>query len=286
MEAATLTCAWPLAGVDFKPTTERFIDSLLDYSPHTVSNYSRGLRRFSELLPCDIEFATLDELRQAVSIMKTCFKPSSLHSYCAALRQYLRFVGRGEDADQLPSFSCIWTPPEPPTPEQLDEVLDQATLTEKALILTFYSTGARSAELLGDRSVGKPPVMLEDIDWGEGRIRIIGKGGCVDYLIFWLRRDEVISTLKEWLNGRTLGPLFPFCDRLVRRYVTRAGARVGIKLYPHLFRHACATSLLRQGADSMLVGSHLRHARPETTRRYLTVTKQDLIARAREREWR
>jgi len=272
--------------VGFPTTTQQFLDSLLDYSPHTVSNYARGLRQFQELLPCPIEFATLEELREAIAVLKSRMKPSGLHSYLSALKQYLRWIGRGEDADQLPCFSRVWTPPEPPTPEQLDEVLEHATLTEKALILAFYSTGARSAELLGDRSIGKSPVMLGDIDWNEGRIRIVGKGDCQDYLVFWLRRDETINTLKEWLNGRETGPLFPFCDRYARRLIRRAGARVGIKLYPRLLRHACATSLLRQGADSMLVGAHLRHVRPETTRRYLSITKSDLIARAKEKEWR
>jgi len=85
-------------------------------------------------------------------VLTTRLASSSLHSYCAALKQYLRFVGRGEDADRLPSFSCVWTPPEPPTPEQIDKVLESATLTERALILAFYSTSARSAELLGNRS--------------------------------------------------------------------------------------------------------------------------------------
>ena len=285
METTTLIRDQPL-GVDSRPTTERFLDSLLDYSPHTVENYRRGLRRFQELLPCEIEFATLDELRQAIAIMKARFAPASLHSYCAALRQFLRFVGREEDADQLPSFSYVWTPPEPPTPEQIDAVLAQSTLTEKALILAFYSTGARSSEIMGDRNPYRPPVFVDDIDWQEGRIRIIGKGGNADYLVFWLRRNETISTLKEWLNGRASGPLFPFTDSYARRLVRRAGIRAGVRLYPHLLRHACATSLLRQGADSALVNSHLRHARMDTTRRYLTITKQDLIARAKEREWR
>lgn len=53
-----------------------------------------------------------------------------------------------------------------------------------------------------------------------------------------------------------------------------------------LLRHADATSLLKQGAGLMYVNRHLRHVRLDTTKRYLSVTKQDLITRAREREWR
>jgi len=286
MEAASLTCARPLAIIDFRSTIERFLDSLLDYSPHTVDNYARGLRRFQEILLCSLDLATLDELRQAIAVLKGRLAPSSLHSYCAALRQFLRFVGREDDAEKIPMFNSSWTPPEPPTPEQIDKVLRFATLTEKALILTFYSTGARSSEILGDRNPYHPLVFVEDINWQEGKIRIVAKGGNADYLVFWLRRNETISTLKEWLNGRTRGPLFPFCDRYARRLVRRAGLRVGVNLYPHLLRHACATSLLKQGADCALVNAHLRHARFDTTRRYLAITKCDLINKAREREWR
>jgi site-specific recombinase XerD len=286
MEAETLAVAVRAAvEVDWRTPTHQFLDSLLDCSPHTFNNYARALRRFEGLVG-PLHLAPLDEILQVIRVMKEKYAKSSLHSYCAALRQFLRFIGREDDAARIPRFNSRWLPPEPPTPEQIDKVLKYATLTERALILTFYSTGARCAEIMGDHDPAKSPVHLHDIDWGEGRIRIIGKGGHADYLVFWLRRDETIATLLEWLNGRQAGPLFPFCDRYTRRLVRRAGARVGVKLWPHLLRHACATSLLRQGADSALVNSHLRHIRFDTTRRYLQVTKQDLIARAREREWR
>jgi integrase len=200
----------------------------------------------------------------------------------------LRWIGRKEDAEKIPKFNSDWIPPDPITPEQLDQILKFSTLTEKALILTFYSTGARSSEILGNRRYPDrfPPVFVENIDWNEGKIRIIAKGGYIDYLVFWLRRNETIETLKEWLNGRTSGPLFPFCDRLARRYIVRAGARVGIRLYPHLLRHSSAISLLKQGADCVLVNSHLRHKRLDTTKQYLKIVKSDLIEKAKEKEWR
>jgi site-specific recombinase XerD len=150
----------------------------------------------------------------------------------------------------------------------------------------FYSTGARAAELMGDRSVRRPPVFVDDVDWEEGRIRIIGKGGNVDCLVFWNRRDETIATLREWLNGRVAGPLFPFSDRYARRLVQRAGARVGVKLWPHLLRHAGITNLIRQNGNLGYVNVHARHVRLDTTKRYLHLTKPDLIRLAQEREWR
>jgi len=292
MQATSLIRVRSLTGFELvhvkQAPIERWLDTLLDYSPYTVDNYRQLLTRLDHVLGFPIEHANLDDLLKAIRWFKEVrgYAGSSMKSLCAALRSFLRFVGRNADADEIPTFSTRWLPPEPPTPEQIDEVLRYATLKEQALILAFYSTAARSGELLGDTKTRRPPVCIEDIDWHDGRIRIIGKGGHADYLIFWIRRDETIRTLLERLNGRQVGPLFPFCDSYARRLVRNAGRRVGVKLYPHLLRHACATSLLRQGVDCALVSTHLRHVRLDTTKRYLSITKHDLIARAREKDWR
>ncbi|MFN8091782.1 MAG: tyrosine-type recombinase/integrase [Vicinamibacteria bacterium] len=60
---------------------------------------------------------------------------------------------------------------------------------------------------------------------------------------------------------------------------------------PHVLRHACATHLLKGGADVRHVQELLGHKRLETTALYTRVTVKDLaevVARAhpRERAWR
>jgi len=280
---------------EVKPEAERFVESLIDRSPYTRESYRLQLRRLQRLVnPSPLEYATMPELIEGLRKYRETHSLGSMISMVAALKGFLRFVGRDYDVAKVPKFSRRrWLPPEPPSPEQLDLVLERATLREAALILMFYSTGARPGEVFGDHLLGKPPIRVGDVDWDNGKVRIIGKGGYPDYLVFWLRRSQTIAMLRKYCGlemrnqvAQVGYPLFPFGYGLGKKLVREAGRRVGVELCLRLLRHACATSLLRQGVDSAYVNRQLRHVRFDTTRRYLDLTKHDLIARAREREWR
>jgi len=273
---------------EFKPEAERFVESLIDRSPYTMESYRLQLRRLQRLVNhAPLECVTVTELVEGLRKYRETHSLGSMISMVAALKGFLRFVGRDHDVAKVPKFSRRrWLPPEPPSPEQLDLVLERATLREAALILMFYSTGARPGEVFGDRKLARPPVHAQDVDWDNGKVRVVGKGGYPDYLVFWLRRDQTLAILCEFAGSNPARPLFPFGYGLGKKLVRDAGRRIGVRLCFSLLRHACATSLLKQGVDSAYVNRQLRHVRFDTTRRYLDLTKHDLIARAKEREWR
>ncbi|MGH9391188.1 MAG: tyrosine-type recombinase/integrase, partial [Vicinamibacteria bacterium] len=67
------------------------------------------------------------------------------------------------------------------------------------------------------------------------------------------------------------------------------GARVGLKLTPHMLRHSCATHLLKGRADIRHIQRLLGHQSLQTTERYTRVEVSDLrkvIARCHPREKR
>src|ERR1022692_5038986 len=69
-------------------------------------------------------------------------------------------------------------------------------------------------------------------------------------------------------------------DGTIRTLCRNAGERAGIgrPVYPHLFRHACATHMLDAGADLRTIQVLLGHADIRTTARYLHVSIQRLQA--------
>ena len=91
------------------------------------------------------------------------------------------------------------------------------------------------------------------------------------------------------LPHRVVGPASEG-DRIsfmLRRHASAAGLA---KVHPHALRHACATHLLKGGADVRHVQAILGHKKLETTALYTRVVIEDLrevlaAAHPRERPW-
>lgn len=262
----------------------RYLRSICHKSPRTVSTYREILALLEHRVRTPLEAMTVDELLALIGEFDAGRSASSSNVARAALKGYLHFLGRNDDAGRISYFRHFWLPRCDLMQGQLDRVLEKARSNERALILTLYSTGARVGELCGKRFDGSRPI-VSDLDWVRGRIRIVGKGGRPDCLVFFPRRAEALDALREYLAGKQAGHIFVNQWR-ARKLVRRAGARVGVRLHPHMLRHAGATSLIMQGVSTRVVQAWLRHSSLEMTERYTHVAKSDLIALAQTREWR
>lgn len=130
-----------------------------------------------------------------------------------------------------------------------------------ALCVLLADTGLRVSEALS--------LSCQDLDFGEGQARVLGKG----------RRERVVPlgqtvkrALLDWLKvrGEIPGMDRVFCNRFGRplnkrtvcdafhRYGRKAGIE-GVRCSPHTLRHTFAVSYLRNGGDVLTLQKILGH---------------------------
>jgi integrase/recombinase XerC len=142
-----------------------------------------------------------------------------------------------------------------------------------AILEMLYGCGVRVSELVG-LSVG-------DIEWGEGWVRVRGKGKKERQVP---ATAKALEALRAWLAVRKtpIGQDAVFVNhrggRLSDAYVRKiVKAYAGEAAHPHGLRHAYATHLLSAGADLRSIQELLGHARLSTTQKYTQVSLEDLM---------
>lgn len=166
-------------------------------------------------------------------------------------------------------------------------------LRDRAILETFYGTGLRRGECarldVSDLDLGQGTLLVRD---GKGhKDRMVPVPGRAAAALGAYLRDvrpalvrnptEPALFLTSWW-GQRLSEIS--IAVLVRRYGRAAGI-AGV--HPHVLRHACATHLLRGGADVRHVQAILGHKKLDTTALYTRVVIQDLrqvLAHAHPRE--
>ncbi len=154
-------------------------------------------------------------------------------------------------------------------------------LRDLAVLEVLYSTGVRRAELLG--------LNLSDLRLGESMLYVMGKGSKERVVPLGKAACEAVQRyLKEsrpvLIKGETQALFVSAChgDRAtvyeilpaIRRYAKQAKIKKKVNL--HLFRHTCATHLLRGGADLRCIQTLLGHSELSTTAIYTRVDLTDL----------
>ena len=148
-------------------------------------------------------------------------------------------------------------------------------IRDRAILEFMYATGIRSEELrtitLADYDMVERQVFVR----GKGqRERIVPVGGWVQpYVTEYLTnsrpkllRKQTSELLFVSRNGRKLNRNSLWY--LVNRYAEKAGME---RITVHMFRHACATHLLRNGADIRIVQELLGHRSLASTQIYTRV---------------
>lgn len=175
-----------------------------------------------------------------------------------------------------------------PSVSQIECILAQpdtskpAGIRDRAILEVLYSTGIRRMELVRLAAI--------DVDQAAGLVRVrAGKGGRDRIVPLGPRAAAWLATYLQdvrpmLVQSQPDNAVFvtdygePFGKNrlgdLVRRYIDRS--RIGAPGACHVFRHACATHMLENGADIRFIQSLLGHADLSTTQIYTRVSIRKL----------
>jgi integrase/recombinase XerD len=111
-----------------------------------------------------------------------------------------------------------------------------------------------------------------------------GKGGkdrCVPITHALARAIAAERTVSPWVLARPRDPAAHITRATLGQACRRLGHRLGVRLWPHVFRHTYASNCLRAGLSIEDLRRLLGHSNLATTAIYLHVREDDLAARVR-----
>ncbi|MDR0481356.1 MAG: tyrosine recombinase XerC [Gallionellaceae bacterium] len=260
-----------------------FLRNERNYSPHTLSNYARDVRRLLQLSAhTPLASLKIHHLRHYVAQLHSQgLNGRSLARILSAWRSFFDYLIRDHGCEHNPCIGlrapkAVKLLPQALSTDQAMRLLDMPTetvadLRDKAMFELLYSSGLRLAEL-----VGLDPV---DVDFGDGCVRVTGKGNktrivpvgkqAIAALQVWLAaRDQMAQPDETALfvgkSGRRISP------RTVQLQLHNWGIRQGLSVgaHPHLLRHSFATHVLQSSGDLRAVQEMLGHASIATTQVY------------------
>jgi integrase/recombinase XerD len=257
-------------------------------SKNTVSAYRRDLSLYEEFR----------ETKKSVPQFYTFMKDKGLSERSQArvissVRTYLKFLEKNDvpipELRELKLPRVNKKPPETIGFEDFEKLLEASAAAKKPsqvvrnqlLLYMMFGLGLRVSEVTG--------LNLESVKLDESSIVILGKGGkervlplnsqLKDFLMDYLdnHRKDLCFDEKErslFINNKSRRPSRVDIWRWMEAWSKKAGFEKTV--HPHQFRHACATSLLENGANLRSIQILLGHTSLQTTQMYTTVTRSHL----------
>ncbi|MFA5220784.1 MAG: site-specific tyrosine recombinase/integron integrase [Methanoregula sp.] len=262
-----------------------------NYSTRTLDSYEQvikhfgyyvWLRRNTEITKLvifwkDFENARLDTGVDVTPVMVTDFlafvssmrtyKPKTFHRIISTLSSFYRFLYTQGAVVTNPLMGIE----RPRIKQQEVKYLKHSQVLrlidsiddprDKLIVRTIYSTGVRVSELCN--------MNIEDIDFEEHTIRILGKG---DKIRMVFVDEETLDDIRKFIGNTIVGPLFVgqqgkhISPRAIQ-HIFKHYAPLGIT--PHKIRHSYASELYRRSKNLRVVQENLGHTSIKTTEIYL-----------------
>lgn len=268
------------------PILQGFEDFLLHekgLKPISAKAYIKHLSYLTDALSLktyrEVANAIIDLKKQRNWSDRMTYKFASM---CAVFFNYAQREGIIEDSpmrlghgfkksDTRPAEFFDWDSPD------MARILHNPNLTirMKAILFTLKSSGIRNSELCS----------LQRSDWQEDWIRVReGKGGRERFAPLdddckkWL--SIYTDDLRNFYNGPmlfTTEQYTPLNSHTLWKQLYMMGKRLGIRIYPHKFRHSLGGRMIQKGADISVVADVLGHRSLSSTKVYIHHKKESLL---------
>lgn len=261
-----------------------------NYSQHTVKAYQKDIEDFRAFVANNFPKDFINNVPYAiirnwiVDMVDKKKSNNTINRKISSLKSYYKFLLKTKQIEVSPlaKHKALKTKKKiqiPFSEKEIEEVLylfeeekNFTNLRNKLIVLIFYATGIRRAELIN--------IKINDISLPSKTIKVLGKRN-KERIIPLL--PTVIETLKEYLHYR--GKLNHQKDkeylfltkkgvkiyetlvyRVINNYFSRTSEKV--KKSPHILRHSFATHLLNEGANIKAVKELLGHSSLASTQVY------------------
>ena len=285
------------------------VDQFLNYlryernrSSRTVQLYEENLRDFEAYIQgmgdcLTLQTADSDVVRGWMeSLMDKGLKATTVNLALSAVRAFYRYALSRNIVERDPARGVRGPKKAKPLPQfvreaEMDELLDGSYFPDtiegardKLIILMFYSTGVRRAELRG--------LNWKDVDWGQRQLQVTGKRNKQRIIPFGSELYDALEAYRSRVLQQTgqksellASALFlnPQTGKrlseskvygIVRHYLSYVTKLK--KRSPHVLRHSFATAMLNNDANLEAVKELLGHADVATTEIYTHTTFEEL----------
>jgi integrase/recombinase XerD len=269
-------------------------------SPRTIRQRQRAIRRFilwaedrGITRPADVTLPVLERYqRHLFTYRKPTGEPLTFGSQAAEvipLRAFFKWLVRARLILYNPAAELMMPKVTPRlsryvlTVADIEAIINATEATtllgvrDRAILEVLYSSAIRRSELMNlriyDVDTRRGSVFVKSGKGDKDRLVPLGERACawVDKYLLDVRPALATGGGQETLFLTQYGDKFDdyTIGELVKRFIAKAG--IAVKGACHLFRHACATHMLENGADTRYIQAMLGHSQLSTTQIYTHV---------------
>ncbi len=260
-------------------TVVSYMGDLEQFANFIISHYDTAPRLVTREMIEHFLAGVYDEGKQATTQARVL---SSIKRFFGYLQ--LSEIIESSPAEFIPAPKCDRILPDILSLEEIDAIINVISpesdkgIRDRAILEVLYSCGLRVSELTSLR--------ISDLFFGEGYIRVVGKG---DKERLVPMSPEAKSKIEEYLevrkstnnnedtlflNNRGKGLTRVMIFTIIKNATLLSGINKSVS--PHTFRHSFATHLLRGGASIRQVQEMLGHENIVTTEIYTHLEVEDI----------